>query len=122
MAQLERRDGCGTGLVDAQRDRVGQFPAPAPRQRRFGDAEYPEPRGKRGAQQLGRASAILGASRSHDATGGELRQHWYQVEAGRALNQRSGIALYIRAMSSFQERSAIAYRDKTAGVRLSYAF
>jgi hypothetical protein len=70
----------------------------------------------------GRASAILGASRGHDATGGELRQHWYQVEAGRALNQRSGIALYIRAMSSFQERSAIAYRDKTAGVRLSYAF
>jgi len=70
----------------------------------------------------GRASAILGASRGHDATGGELRQHWYQVEAGRALDQRSGIALYIRAMSSFQERSAIAYRDKTAGVRLSYAF
>lgn len=70
----------------------------------------------------GRASAILGGSRGHDATGGELRQNWYQVEAGRALNQRSGIVLYVRAMSSFQERSAIAYRDKTAGVRMSYAF
>jgi hypothetical protein len=70
----------------------------------------------------GRLSAILGGSRGHDATGGELRQHWYQLDAGRALGQRGGIRLYLRAMSSFQERSAIAYRDKTAGVQLSYAF
>lgn len=70
----------------------------------------------------GRLSAILGGSRGHDATGGELRQHWYQLDAGRALGQRGGIRLYLRAMSSFQERAAIAYRDKTAGVQLSYAF
>ena len=70
----------------------------------------------------GRLSAILGGSRGHDATGGELRQHWYQLDAGRALGQRGGIRLYLRAMNSFQERSAIAYRDKTAGVQLSYAF
>ena len=72
--------------------------------------------------QWGRLSAILGGSRGHDATGGELRQHWYQLDAGRALGQRGGIRLYLRAMSSFQERAAIAYRDKTAGVQLSYAF
>ncbi|NUQ73734.1 MAG: hypothetical protein HUU21_09280 [Polyangiaceae bacterium] len=70
----------------------------------------------------GRMSAILGGSRGHDATGGKLRQHWYQLEAGRALGERGGIRLYVRAMSSFQERSAIAYRDKTAGVQLSYVF
>ena len=70
----------------------------------------------------GRMSAILGGSRGHDATGGDLRQHWYQLDAGRALGQRGGIRLYVRGMSSFQERSAIAYRDKTAGVQLSYAF
>ncbi len=70
----------------------------------------------------GRLSAILGGSRGHDATGGELRQHWYQLDAGRALGQSGGIRLYLRAMSSFQDRSAIAYRDKTAGVQLSYAF
>ena len=72
--------------------------------------------------QWGRLSAILGGSRGHDATGGELRQHWYQLDAGRALGQRGGIRLYLRAMSSFQDRAAIAYRDKTAGVQLSYAF
>ena len=70
----------------------------------------------------GRLSAILGGSRGHDATGGALRQHWYQLDAGRALGQRGGIRLYLRGMSSFQDRSAIAYRDKTAGVQLSYAF
>lgn len=70
----------------------------------------------------GRLSAILGGSRGHDATGGELRQHWYQLDAGRALGQRGGIRLYVRAMSSFQDRAAIAYRDRTAGVQLSYAF
>jgi hypothetical protein len=70
----------------------------------------------------GRMSAILGGSRGHDATGGDLRQHWYQLDAGRALGQRGGIRLYLRAMSSFQERAAIAYRDKTAGVQVSYAF
>ncbi|MCL4680191.1 MAG: hypothetical protein KJZ92_02870 [Rhodocyclaceae bacterium] len=70
----------------------------------------------------GRLSAILGGSRGHDATGGELRQHWYQLDAGRALGQRGGIRLYVRAMSSFQDQAAIAYRDKTAGVQLSYAF
>lgn len=70
----------------------------------------------------GRMSAILGGSRGHDATGGDLRQHWYQLEAGRAVGQRGGVRLYVRAMSSYQERSAIAYRDKTAGVQVSYAF
>ena len=70
----------------------------------------------------GRLSAILGGSRGHDATGGDLRQHWYQLDAGRALGQRGGIRVYVRGMSSFQDRSAIAYRDKTAGVQLSYAF
>ncbi|MBE7423047.1 MAG: hypothetical protein HS110_11580 [Zoogloeaceae bacterium] len=72
--------------------------------------------------QWGRLSAILGGSRGHDATGGTLRQHWYQLDAGRALGQRGGIRLYLRALSSYQEQPAIAYRDKTAGVQLSYAF
>lgn len=70
----------------------------------------------------GQASAMLGTGRGHDATGGELRQHWYQIEAGRALGQRGGIRLYVRGLRSFQQQPAIAYRDKTAGVQLSYAF
>jgi hypothetical protein len=72
--------------------------------------------------QWGRLAAVLGGSRGHDATGGDLRQHWYQLEAGRALGQRGGVSLYVRAMSSFQDRAAIAYREKVAGVQLSYAF
>lgn len=71
---------------------------------------------------LGRLSAIVGTGRGHDATGGDLRQHWYQLDAGRALGERGGIRLYVRGMRSFQDRAAIAYRDKTAGVQLSYAF
>lgn len=70
----------------------------------------------------GRFSAVIGGSRGHDAAGGTLRQRWHQIEAGRALGSRSGLRFYLRAMKSFQEQAAIAYRDKTAGVQLSYAF
>lgn len=70
----------------------------------------------------GRISAVLGGSRGHDATGGDLRQHWYQIDGGRTLGQGGGVRLYVRAMRSFQERSAIAYRDRVAGVQLNYAF
>lgn len=76
--------------------------------------------GERGG--WGRLSAILGGSRGHDATGGDLRQRWCQLDARRSLGQRGGIRLYVRAMSSFQDNSAIAYRDKIAGLQLSYAF
>lgn len=71
---------------------------------------------------LGRFAAIVGTGRGHDATGGELRMHWYQLDAGRALGERGGIRLYVRGTRNFQDRAAIAYRDKTAGVQLSYAF
>jgi len=73
-------------------------------------------------QPWGRLSAILGGSRGHDATGGGLRQYWYQLDAGRALGQRGGLRLYLRGTSSFQDRAAIAWRDRLAGIQLSYAF
>lgn len=73
-------------------------------------------------QPWGRLSAILGGSRGHDATGGGLRQHWYQLDARRALGQRGGIRLYLRGTSSFQDRAAIAWRDRLAGLQLSYTF
>jgi len=71
---------------------------------------------------LGRFGAIVGTGRGHDATGGDLRMHWYQLDAGRPLGERGGIRVYVRGTRNFQERAAIAYRDKTTGVQLSYAF
>ncbi len=70
----------------------------------------------------GRLSAVLGGSRGHDAAGGGLRQHWYQIDAARAFGQHSGVRLYLRAMRSVQGQPAVAYRDRTAGVQLSHAF
>lgn len=73
-------------------------------------------------QPWGRFSVIFGGGRGHDATGGDLRQHWYQLDAGRALGERGGIRLYVRGMSSFQDRAAIAWRERLAGLQLSYTF
>ena len=47
---------------------------------------------------------------------------FYADTLGLQVSHEEPGRLYLRAMSSFQERAAIAYRDKTAGVQVSYAF
>ncbi|HSO08041.1 MAG TPA: hypothetical protein VLW45_12425 [Pelomicrobium sp.] len=51
-------------------------------------------------------------------TGQEYDQDQYQIDAGRALNERASVKLYYRDTTSFQGNAAIAYEEKQVGLQL----
>ncbi|MBW7930060.1 MAG: hypothetical protein H3C57_01985 [Gammaproteobacteria bacterium] len=56
------------------------------------------------------------------ATGQHLDQRGIQLEAGHALGRYGSVKLYFSRNNSFEDRSDIAYLERTLGLRFMSAF
>lgn len=73
--------------------------------------------------RFGQFSALWYEGRVRDpATGQHLDQRGIQLEAGHALGRHGSVKLYYSRNDSFEDRSDIAYLERTLGLRFMSAF
>ena len=73
-------------------------------------------------KKWGTLSGTIGTSRGNAAGGGGIETNWYQLDGSHRLGEKGGIKLYVRRIESAYGTTANQYRERTAGVQLSYLF